>query len=213
MMNIFGTKKATTVETALKGIEKVNNDISVLQQEEAKLNKQKAQLVCAKSVIEAALVIDENDKAAQKQKEKAKSKIAELDSAIKELAQKLQEAKEQRKEAQKTVDYAKGEVFKSEQIQILTKVATVKQLEEKLKTVHEKNNFYKVHNLVEWGKAYNFGTKDNGRNLVTAEQTQFAKQQLQSAQEVASKQAGEIVSKLLNQLEKELKDRGVELQK
>ncbi|WP_100373396.1 hypothetical protein [Bacillus sp. FJAT-45037] len=209
-MGLFTNKKVLTVETATKEVTKVQENIGVLQQEQTKLNTQKSQLAKAKEVIQASLVIDENDKPAQKQLEKATSKLADIEKQLQEIASKLQKAQEERSEAQKDLNKAQGEAFKKEQIETLTRVGVVKQLEEKVKQIREDNDNYKNFTLVEWGQQYGFNTVD-GRNLATQEQAQFAKQELNSARQQANEKAKEIVNKVLAQLEKELKAQGIEL--
>jgi hypothetical protein len=213
--NLFGGSKAKTTNNASKGLEKATATLGELQKEQQKLTTQKNQLTDAISVISANLVIDENDKTAQKQLEKAQAKIKAIESQLTEVSGKVQEAQEAVTQAQKEVKLSKGEVFKSEYIKDVTRAVTVKGLEKQFSKIKESNDAYKIYNNNEWGQAYGFQPTDtlNGYKLPTPEQERFAVEIGRGATTEAQENAQRITEKVMKAVHEILEAEGVELKK
>ena len=101
MMNrlkgIIAGGKVKQQETAQKELDKVLAQESDLQSQLSKAQSNQSKIQQALTVVEASLVIDENDKQALAQQKKARGKLEELAKEIESTQVKLVEVAEKRK--------------------------------------------------------------------------------------------------------------------
>lgn len=114
MMNrlkgIIAGGKVKQQEMAQKELDKVLAQESDLQSQLSKAQSNQSKIQQALTVVEASLVIDENDKAALAQQKKAQGKLEELAKEIESTQGKLVEVAEKKREATREVFRSRGDL-------------------------------------------------------------------------------------------------------
>ncbi|TKH64938.1 aminoacyltransferase [Bacillus cereus] len=120
MMNrlkgIIAGAKVKQQEMAQKELDKVLAQESDLQSRLSKAQSNQSKIQQALTVVEASLVIDENDKAALAQQKKAQGKLEELAKEIESTQEKLVEVAEKKREATREVFRSRGDLARKHNV-------------------------------------------------------------------------------------------------
>ncbi|MEH7188220.1 hypothetical protein [Bacillus toyonensis] len=120
MMNrlkgIIAGGKVKQQETAQKELDKVVARESDLQGQLSQAQSNQTKIQQALTVVEASLVIDENDKAALAQQKKAQGKLEELAKEIESTQEKLVEVAERKREAIREVFRSRGDLARKHNV-------------------------------------------------------------------------------------------------
>ncbi|PHF15618.1 hypothetical protein COF84_19190 [Bacillus wiedmannii] len=120
MMNrlkgIIAGGKVKQQETAQKELDKVLAQESDLQSQLSKAQSNQSKIQQALTVVEASLVIDENDKQALAQQKKAQGKLGELAKEIESTQEKLVEVAEKKREATREVFRSRGDLARKQNV-------------------------------------------------------------------------------------------------
>ncbi|PHF25529.1 hypothetical protein COF79_15285 [Bacillus toyonensis] len=120
MMNrlkgIIAGGKVKQQETAQKELDKVVARESDLQGQLSQAQSNQTKIQQALTVVEASLVIDENDKAALAQQKKAQGKLEELAKEIESTQEKLVEVAEMKREAIREVFRSRGDLARKHNV-------------------------------------------------------------------------------------------------
>ncbi|HFK1409670.1 hypothetical protein ABE47_21040 [Bacillus thuringiensis] len=110
--------KVKQQETAQKELEKVQAQESDLQGQLAQAQSNQAKIQQALTVVEASLVIDENDKQALAQQKKAQSKLDDLTKEIAATQEKLVGVAEKKKEAIRETFRSRGDLARKHNVKV-----------------------------------------------------------------------------------------------
>lgn len=120
MMNrlkgIIAGGKVKQQETAQKDLDKVLAQESDLQSQLSKAQSNQSKIQQTLTVVEASLVIDENDKGALAQQKKAQGKLEELAKEIESTQEKLVEVAEKKKEAIRETHRSRGDLARKHNV-------------------------------------------------------------------------------------------------
>ncbi|KXY35062.1 hypothetical protein AT268_35200 [Bacillus cereus] len=114
--NLLAGGKVKQQETAQKDLDKVLTQESDLQSQLSKAQSNQSKIKQALTVVEASLVIDENDKVALAQQKKAQDKLEELSKEIESTQEKLVEVAEKKQLAIRETFRSRGDLARKHNV-------------------------------------------------------------------------------------------------
>lgn len=197
-----------------KKFENAQNELNSIQELITDKQRQKGQLVKAKEIIEAQLIIEPSSKTAKSQVEKAEKAIQAIEKELAGLTEKQNKAQENYSKALADLNNEKGESFKADFVNKLASNKVQSGLIQIVEQIEKKLELYPHTNWEDWSKAYGLPlqavqTPSGVRYEARRENTSFLKQKKTEAEQMAYEKANEVLLKVMVAVEQILEEEGL----